>query len=253
MTPGSLPVTVTRDGAVAIVELNRPRRLNAISTDLTPALHDALASAEADDDVRAILLCGAGRAFCAGDDLKEFEEQARDAESIRAHIAGIQQITRDLLFGRTPVVCAAHGYAVGGGFEWLLNCDLVVAAADLVCFFPELQIAQFPTGAVTHLLPRAIGHQRTMELFLLGERQTAADLARLGLVNRVVDDAAVRAEALQVARRIAALAPFGVAELKRMLIDRAAIEAALAAEQRVTEETFARPDAGAAARRFREP
>ncbi len=87
------------------------------------------------------------------------------------------------MFGPKLVIGAVHGYAVGGGLEWLLNCDLVVAADDLVAFFPEMQLGHFVTGGVTHLLPQAVGHQRAMELFVLGERQDAQALHRLGLVN----------------------------------------------------------------------
>jgi len=104
------------------------------------------------------------------------------------------------VFGPKLVVGAAHGYAVGGGFEWALNCDLVVAADDLVAFSPEMALGHFVTGGVTHLLPLALGYQRTMELIVLGERQDARALLRLGLVNRVVS-----AEAM-ITRRIGAFA-----------------------------------------------
>ena len=82
-----------------------------------------------------ILFTGAGRAFCAGDDLEEFDLQTEDYKAIERHITGIQQITKDLMFSPKLVVGAVHGFAVGGGFEWLLNCDLSVAADDLVAFF----------------------------------------------------------------------------------------------------------------------
>ncbi len=240
-----------RRGAVALVTLDRPERLNAISTALLADLHAALAAAQADPGVRAIVLTGAGRAFCAGDDLKEFEDQSRDEAAIRAHIGAIQAITRDVMLGPTPVVGAVRGYAVGGGFEWLLNCDLVIAGDDLVCFFPEMAIGQFVTGAVTALLPQAVGHQRAMELLLLGERQGAAELHALGLVNRVVPAAEVVEEALRVAERIAALAPIAVGALKRAITAGPhRIEAALALEEERTVEAFARPEAAAAAAAF---
>ena len=102
------------------------------------------------------------------------------------------------------IVGAIHGYAVGGGFEWLCNCDMVVAADDLVAFFPEMEWAQFVTGAVTHLLPQAIGHQRAMRLMVPGERQTARDLEALGLVGWVVAREAMLPKALDVAGQVAA-------------------------------------------------
>lgn len=202
---------------VAHVTLARPERLNAISLELTRDLHAALVEVNADKDVRSIIFSGEGRAFCAGDDLKEFDAQAATVEATVAHIKGIQQITRDLMFSEKFVVGAIHGYAVGGGFEWLLNCDVIVAAEDLVAFFPEMEWGQFPTGAVTHLLPQAVGHQQAMELLVLGERQTAQELERRGLVNWVVSASDVSAKAEDVARLVASKSPFSVGHLKKLL------------------------------------
>ncbi|TNF53501.1 MAG: enoyl-CoA hydratase/isomerase family protein, partial [Burkholderiales bacterium] len=173
-------------GPISLVTLNRPQRLNAIGGQLLPDLHDALQRAQQDPETRVIVLTGAGRAFCAGDDLKEFGDQTQSPEHVARVCEDIQQITRDLMFGPKLVVGAVHGWAVGGGFEWVLNCDLVVAAEDLKCFFPEMQLGHFVTGGVTHLLPQALGHQRAMELIVLGEQLDARTLQSLGLVNRVV-------------------------------------------------------------------
>jgi len=236
---------------VATVVLDRPERLNAISTTLARDLHAALRRAADDAAVRVIVLTGNGRAFCAGDDLKEFAEQARDRATTRAHIEAIQEITRDLMLGAVPVVCAARGYAVGGGFEWLLNADLVVAGDDLVCSFPELAIGQFPTGGVTWLLPRALGHQRAMELFLLGERQPATRLHALGLVNEVVPPDEVLPRALAIARTLASRPEHALRRLKQLVAaDRAQLEAVLARETEATVEAFHRADAAHAAAAF---
>lgn len=243
-----------RRDAVGIVTLNRPERLNAIGGTLLADLHRALSDAMADTAVGAIVLTGAGRAFCAGDDLKEFDLQTRDAAAIEAHIGAIQQITRDLMFAEKAVVGAVGGYAVGGGFEWMLNCDLVVAAEDLVACFPEMEWAQFTTGGVTHLLPQALGHQRAMELLLLGERQSAPRLAELGLVNWIVPKADCLEKAVAVAAKIAGKSRFSVGRLKRLMTaeldDRLA--RALELEKRITIESFARPEAAARVRRFTE-
>jgi enoyl-CoA hydratase/carnithine racemase len=247
-------VRLDRHGPVAVVTLDRPERLNAISIALTKDLHAALAEAGADDAVRAIVLTGAGRAFCAGDDLDEFPVQSATEESARAHIAAIQQITRDMLGAPKPVVAAARGYAVGGGFEWLVNADLAIAGDDLVAFFPELTIGQFPTGGVTWLLPLAVGHQRAMELLLLGHRQRAERLRELGLVLRVVPAADVVDEALRLAEELATRAPESVARLKRLVHAElhGLLERALELEEAHTVATFATPFAAAAARRFAE-
>ncbi|MGD8710903.1 MAG: enoyl-CoA hydratase/isomerase family protein, partial [Ectothiorhodospiraceae bacterium] len=108
-------VTYERSGRVATVSLNRPERLNAISTGLVEDLHQALVEAHADESTDVIVLRGEGRAFCAGDDLKEFDDQARNPATVDRHVLGIQQITRDLMFGPKFVVGAIRGYAVGGG------------------------------------------------------------------------------------------------------------------------------------------
>jgi enoyl-CoA hydratase/carnithine racemase len=240
-----------RRDAVAIVTLDRPDRLNAISGALLADLHAALDEANRDDTVRAIVLTGAGRAFCAGDDLKEFGDQALDPA---AHIAAIQQITHDLMLNGKPVIGALHGYAVGGGFEWLLNCDLVVAADDLVAFFPEMAIGQFVTGGVTYLLPLALGHQRAMELLLLGERQPAERLLALGLVNRVVARDELVETAVAWAAEVATRNAWSVMRLKRLVTEelQGPLRQALELEQATTIEAFRRPEARTAADAFRE-
>ncbi|MBX3632288.1 MAG: enoyl-CoA hydratase/isomerase family protein [Simplicispira sp.] len=231
-------------GAVSLVTLQRPERLNAISGDLLVDLHRALQAAQAEPATRAIVLTGAGRAFCAGDDLKEFAEQAESPAAIAEHCERIQTITRDIMFGPKLVVGAVHGYAVGGGFEWVLNCDLVVAADSLVCFFPEMALGHFVTGAVTHLLPQALGHQRTMELIVLGERQSADDLAALGLVNRVLPEADMLPAAMALAAEVATRSSGATARLKRALVGGvgAGVASALALEQEAAGACFADPD-----------
>jgi enoyl-CoA hydratase/carnithine racemase len=245
-------VLLERRDAVALVTLNRPERLNAMSTTLCRDLAAQLAEVNADASIRAIVLTGAGRAFCAGDDLKEFDQQSASQDSIRAHIAAIQACTRALMGSGKPVIGALHGYAVGGGFEWLINCDMVVAADDLVAFFPEMDWGQFVTGGVSHWLPLAVGHQRAMELMVLGERQSAEDLRRLGLVNWVVPRQHMLARALSVAEKVASKSAFSVSRLKRLMVggldDR--VERALKAEEAITIEAFGRQEAAERTGRF---
>jgi len=207
-------VILSVQGPVSIVTLNRPERLNAIGLELLQDLHAALVAAQQAPDTGAIVLAGAGRAFCAGDDLKEFAQQAASAAEMCERI---QQITRDLMFGPKLVVGAVHGYAVGGGLEWMLNCDLVVAAPDLVAFFPEMALGHFVTGGVTHLLPQALGHQRAMELLVLGERCSGTALHRLGLVNRVVAGDAVLPTAIELASTVASRSRLATSQLKKVM------------------------------------
>jgi enoyl-CoA hydratase/carnithine racemase len=210
-------VSLRNRGPVSIVTLDRPERRNAISAALMADLHQALVTAHADPETRAVVFTGAGRAFCAGDDLKEFADQSASPAAVADMCDRIQQITRDLMFGPKLVIGAVHGYAVGGGFEWVLNCDLTVAADNLVAFFPEMALGHFVTGGSTHLLPRTVGHQKAMELFVLGERVDAATLLQLGLVNRVVPLADMMDTALAMAHQVASRSALATRMLKRVM------------------------------------
>jgi enoyl-CoA hydratase/carnithine racemase len=244
--------TLAHRGSTAIITLNRPERLNAISTELLADLQSAIDRVEQMDDVRAAVLCGAGRAFCAGEDLKEFGSLAQNEQSIREHVGAIQNITRAIRHSSKVYITAAQGYAVGGGFEWLIGGDLVVAADDLVAFFPEMDRALFPTGGVSWLLPMAVGYHRTMEWMLLGERQSAQRLHQLGLVNWVVAKVDLLDKAMHVASDIATKSPFSIARFKKLLNqDLAPLARALDLEQHYTIETFAQADAAQRASGFK--
>lgn len=241
-----------RQGDIGVVTLNRPERLNAIGAELLDDLHEVLREAQSAPDLKVLVLTGAGRAFCAGDDLKDFQRQTESPANIRHHVERIQQISRDLMFGEKPVVGAIHGYAVGGGFEWLLNCDVVVASEDLCCFFPEMDWGQFVTGGVTHLLPQAVGHQKAMELWLLGERQSSRDLLDLRLVNWVVPREAMMQKAMEVATAIASKSAFSVGRLKTLLTTQlqTRIATALELEQAAAIACFGTDEAATRVRKF---
>ena len=237
-------VTLHNQGPVSIVTLNRPERLNAMSGALMTDLHQALVAAHADPDTRAIVFTGAGRAFCAGDDLKEFAQQSSSDAAVADMCDQIQQITRDLMFGPKLVIGAIHGFAVGGGFEWVLNCDLSVAADNLVAFFPEMALGHFVTGGVTQLLPQTVGYQKAMELFVLGERVDAATLLQLGLVNRVVPLAQLMDTALAMANQVAARSTLATSLLKRVMTTGLSnqLAGALELERQAAMACFANPD-----------
>lgn len=239
-------VTLHQDGAISVVTLNRPHRLNAMNEALLRELYVQLETAQADPATQVIVLTGAGRAFCAGDDLKEFGDQAASPAAIAQSADDIQRVTRAIMGGPKLVIGAVHGYAVGGGFEWVLNCDMVVAADDLIAFFPEMQLGHFVTGGVTHLLSLTLGHQRTMELIVLGERQTAQRLLDLGLVNRVVPAGDTLPQALALARTVAERSPVATRLLKKALVGQsAALAAAMETERQNAMTCFANPDTAA--------
>lgn len=236
-------VTLHQDGAISVVTLNRPERLNAMNADLLRDLHAQLETAQADPATQVIVLTGAGRAFCAGDDLKDFGDQSDSPVTVAQTCEDIQRVTRAIMGGPKLVIGAVHGYAVGGGFEWVLNCDMVVAAEDLVCFFPEMQLGHFVTGGVTHLLPQAVGYQRAMELIVLGERLSAAQLHAFGLVNRVVAKGQALPDALALARTVAERSPVATGLLKKVMAGQStALAMALEAERQAAMTCFANPD-----------
>ncbi len=240
---GTVLTEDTGDG-VRIVTLNRPHRLNAIVPELLEDLIAALRAADRDPGVRAVVLTGAGRAFCSGDDLKDFEAQLGDEAVIRAYIERIQDVTRAIVLGDTPVVGAIRGWAVGGGLEWVINCDFAVAATETRFFFPEVSWGLFVTGGVTELLPRLVGLQKARELIMLGERFDAAQAHQWGLVWKIVPDAELMSAALAVASRIAALPPEPVRDLRRILARRAGdgLDAAMAQETAATVRGFLDPE-----------
>jgi enoyl-CoA hydratase/carnithine racemase len=234
----------TLEGGVRLITLNRPARLNAIVPDLLDELVQAIDAANADEAIGAIVLTGAGRAFCAGDDLKEFASQVGDEAETRGYIDRIQDVTRAILFGDKPVIGAIRGWAVGGGLEWVINCDFAIAVEGTRFFFPEIGWGVFVTGGVTALLPRLVGLQKARELIMLGERFDADQAREWGLVWRVVADADLRDEALSLGRRIATLPRTAVRDLRRCLTGReaSALQTALQAETDATVRGFMDPE-----------
>ena len=202
---------------IATITLNRPHRLNAINPELLSDFKSALDQANADSDVHVIILCGAGRAFCAGDDLKEFDQQVRNPTETRAYIERIQDITRGLCLNDKMVVGAIHGWAVGGGLEWVINCDFVVMAQSCRFFFSEISLGVFVTGGVTRLLVEQIGLQNARKMILLGERYSASDAVELGFSWQIAEDDEVTPLARSLAQQIAVLPAGPVKNLKQAL------------------------------------
>jgi enoyl-CoA hydratase len=241
----------TRDG-IADVRLNRPHRLNAMVPQLMADLHSALQAAEADAAVRVVVLSGEGRAFCAGNDLKETATGHGGVADALAFVDQIQQVAVDMKTMRTPIIGAIHGYAVGGGCEMALGCDLVVAAEDARFGFPETSVGQFVTGGVTHFLPRAVGLAKAKELLMTGAFFTGREAQQLGLVNRAVPAAEVRAVAESLARTIMEKAPLSIALMKVALETgvQSDLATAMALETASTITCFLTEDAKEGARAF---
>lgn len=251
---GSGTVRVESRGPVRVVVLDRPERLNAITPELVADLRAALRTCHDDEDAGAIVLTGAGTSFCAGDDLTDLGRQASDESMLRAFVAELQDVTRALVLGRLPVVAAVRGWAVGGGLEWVVDCDVVIMGRGARGFFPEMSLGLFVTGGVTLLLPRIVGLARARSLLLLGDRFDADQASAWGLAYRVVPDDQVLDVAVELATRLAQLPAAPVADLRRGLasVSAAELEQALALESEATVRGFldpAAPERAAAALR----
>jgi enoyl-CoA hydratase/carnithine racemase len=226
--------TLGEDG-VRTVALNRPERLNAMNRQLIDDVTSAFDQANADDQTRAIIFTGEGRAFCAGDDRKDHTQPESEVEA-RDLVQAIQRATEAIVLGPKPVVGAINGWAVGGGFEWAINCDFPIWAASARGFFPEVSLNIFATGAVTSLLPALVGLNRAREMLFFGDEYDAAALLELGVAWRVVPDEELLGEAHAVAARLAALPTLAARAMKRVLNEGAVtdIRRALAAETEAT-------------------
>ena len=225
------PTVLTRQqGAVRVVSLNRPQRLNAITIELLRDLNAALADAQADPAVRALVLCGEGRAFCAGDDLvAQLDIGPASAAALRPFVDELQRVTRQLMLGDKPVVGLVHGWAVGGGFSWTLNCDLTLWAESARALLPEVGFGMFVSGGLSLLLPRAAGRMAAAEMTWLGQPLDAKRLHALGVAWRVVPDDTLLDDGMALAAQLADLPEHAARQLKRSLLapDRQALEAAL--------------------------
>lgn len=188
--------------AVGFVGLNRPDKLNAQNGRMVKELLAALKEAEVDPEVRVIVLHGKGRAFCSGHDLAE----ATLPSTLEEHIADVeelQQITSAIVNMGKPVIAAVHGYAIGAGCEWAMNCDLIIAAEGTKFGFPETTLGSAVSNGGTKILPLLIGLLRAKEM-ILANRIIDADLAeKWGLVNKVVPPDNLLPEATAVAEKIA--------------------------------------------------
>lgn len=219
-------VLVERHGHTLVLTLNRPSRLNAVNEELYQSLITALRTAEADPQIRCVLLTGSGRAFCVGADMKEHRAQNRDPEQHRQYVQWGQDVCRLVQTCATPVVAAVHGYALGAGAELAVSSDFLLTADDAQMGFPEASIGTFVGGGVTHRLPRLVGLRRATDLLLLGERFTGSQALEWGLAHAAVPADRLRDTAIELADRLAGKAPLSLARMKAALyradpIDRA--------------------------------
>lgn len=209
-------VLLDRQEHIATLTLNRPESMNAINADLVRDLRAACRQLEADDQAWAVILRGAGdRAFCAGADLKE--RRGMDLPQTQKLRADMVKAFRALNTLPMPTIAAVHGWALGGGFELALCCDLIVATDDARFGLTEVTLGIIPGGGGTQLLPRLIGKTMAKLLIYTGRRIEAAEAERLGIVVRIVPPAELEAAALALAEEIAANAPISLRQAKKAI------------------------------------
>ena len=202
-TAAPLHLLDVKDG-IAVVTLNRPEAMNSLNSQLRTELTSLFPQLDLRDDVRVIVLTGAGeRAFCTGADLKERAARSTEAMVLDRHTVTAKW-TNLVASMRKPVIAAIKGYCMAGGYELVLQCDISIASERSIFSLPEVTHGFFPGGGACQRLPRLIGIQKAKELILTGRRWDAAEAAELGLVNKIVPHDKVMDEAMALAKSIAA-------------------------------------------------
>jgi enoyl-CoA hydratase len=210
-------VLYSRDGNVGIITLNRPERLNAINGGLLRDFIEQLETAREDKEAISVILTGAGRAFCAGEDLKE-SSAGKSFETWIEETDGLQEIQRMIMRLGKPLIAAVQGYALGGGCEFAMSCDIRIATEDAKFGFPETEVGLTVTTAGTKLLTQIVGLGKAKELVFTGEFVDAHEALRIGLANKVVPAEMLIDEALGMANKIGEKSPLAL-KLSRIAIE----------------------------------
>ena len=215
-------VLFDRHENIGIVTLNIPKRLNAINLNLSTELISILRELRADKSVRCVILTGAGKAFCAGEDLKD-TSAGKTFEVWEREVEALQEIQRAVMNLGKPLIAAVRGAAVGGGCEFAMSCDIRIASEDAFFGFPETDVGMTVTTAGTKLLTHLVGLGKAKELVFTAEFIDAREAERIGLVNKVVPEISLMDNAINMGRKIAGHSPLA------LKLSRAAIEQGLSA------------------------
>jgi enoyl-CoA hydratase/carnithine racemase len=233
-------VETSVDGHVALLRLNRPEARNALSPEMMEEIASELERLDPDPEVRCIVIAGSEKVFAAGADIRAMSERTF-AEALYHPAAAFW---RRLAAVRTPMVAAVSGWALGGGCELALSCDMIVASASATFGQPEINLGIIPGGGGSQRLARVLGKQRAMELMLTGGRIDAATAHEWGLVNRLVEGDGWLEAALELAAEVAEQPPIAARLAKQAVIaaDETAISAGLEEERRLYELAMATED-----------
>jgi enoyl-CoA hydratase/carnithine racemase len=241
VTKKTEPVLTERpEGGVALVRINRPEARNALNMAAREALAAAFQGLHDDPSVRAIVLTGNEQAFAAGADLKEFT----DAGAIEILRRRAERYWNTVARTPQPVIAAINGYALGGGLELAMCCDVIIAGESAQLGQPEVRVGIMPGAGGTQRLTRAVGKFHAMRLCLTGRPIAAAEACQMGLVSQVVPDAEVVDAALEMARDLARLPPLAVMQIKEAILagQDASLEAGLMLERKAFQLLFASAD-----------
>ena len=205
---------MTRDGNIAIVQLNRPNVLNALSFELMSELVNGLEELDKDDTIKVIILTGSGRAFAAGADLAQMS-QATPVDLMLGRRFELWDRIRKI---SKPTIAAVGGYCLGGGNELAMNCDMIIASEAATFGQPEINVGIIPGAGGTQRLTRVVGKYKAMEMILTGKSISAEEAYRVGLVNRVVPPESLMEEARKLASEIASKPPISIWSAKEAIL-----------------------------------
>lgn len=208
-------ILYTKEGQVAVIKLNRPKVLNAMNKQLWIDLSSALEDAREDENVRAVILTGEGRAFSTGADLKDSKD--RSLRDYRIYLEHLQETSRQIIRYEKPLIAAINGYALGSGYELALACDIRIAAKEAKIGSPEAKVTSSVTGGAFRLLQDLVGPGKASELLFTAQYIDGDEAARIGLVNYVVEADQLMERAMQMALQIAENAPFSIKVIKKGL------------------------------------
>lgn len=238
------PLLDSRDGPLLTLTLNRPDRLNAVSPPLYERLVAELEAADADRDIRCVILTGRGRAFCAGADVKAHRDRPQSAEERHRYTHLGQRANHLIQSIGTPVVAAVNGHAIGAGLELALSADFAIVAEDARLRLPEIALGTFVGGGAVYTLAERVGVLKAREIIFLGDFLSGAEAAAMGALNHAVPAAEVLPEATRLAHRLARRAPIPMGAAKRLIGPASALprEEALERERAALEEILGTAD-----------
>jgi len=202
-----------KNNMIGLIKLNRPKVLNAMNRQLWIEMQDVLETVKQDNNVKALIITGVGRAFSTGADLKD--SKGRSIEDYRIYLESLQEASRKIIRFEKPTIAAINGYALGSGYELALACDIRIAAEDALIGSPEAKVTSSVTGGAFRLVQDLVGPGKARELLFTAENITGIEAARIGLVNKAVPLDALMDEAFSMAQKIVANSSFSLKVIKK--------------------------------------